>query len=108
MTKKKTKNKEQQIQEQQTQEPEVPKTEVQKQQNQTKTVCETTGMNVVEVDFKAIEVTLRSTHPNESYGRAGYRFFKDKAVLIEAEDVDIDLLNTLETDPYLAVEFIAE
>ncbi|MDP8171545.1 hypothetical protein QJU96_09655 [Pasteurella skyensis] len=110
MANKKTKSKKQQIQE-----PKVLETEVQEQQIQETEVLETEVKEsetqepkIIDVVLSAISVTLRDTHPQNSYGRAGYRFFKDKAVVIEADDVNADLLTKLQNDHYLDIEYLTQ
>lgn len=49
----------------------------------------------------AYVVKLRSIHPGDSYGRCGYRFYKDKEVTIPARDLRSGKILTLAEDPWL-------
>lgn len=49
----------------------------------------------------AYAVTLRAIHPQESYGRCGYRFNKDSAVEIPAGNLTGEQVITLAEDPWL-------
>lgn len=56
----------------------------------------------------AVAIRLNTAHPQASYGRCGYRFFKDKDVEIPMSELDGDLIWVLENDPYLQLTFITE
>lgn len=52
----------------------------------------------------AFEVTLKSIHPQATYGRCGYRFNKTAAVRIPCEALSGEQISALADDPYL--EFV--
>lgn len=49
----------------------------------------------------AYAVTLRAIHPQDSYGRCGYRFNKESAVEIPAGDLTGEQVIALAEDPWL-------
>lgn len=49
----------------------------------------------------AYAVTLRAIHPQASYGRCGYRFNKESAVEIPADDLTGEQVIALAEDPWL-------
>ncbi|MCW9699721.1 hypothetical protein [Avibacterium sp. 20-129] len=56
------------------------------------------------IDPIAFEITLKSHHPQATYGRCGYRFNKETAVEIPREALTGEQIITLAEDPYL--EFV--
>lgn len=52
----------------------------------------------------AFEITLKTIHPQASYGRCGYRFTKEKAVEIPFNALTGEQIIALSQDPYL--EFV--
>ncbi|AWX14269.1 transcriptional regulator [Mergibacter septicus] len=61
-----------------------------------------------EVKAVGVSVQLNQTHPHSSYGRAGYRFYKDKVVDISLSELTAEQIQQLDADPYLTVIFITE
>ena len=49
----------------------------------------------------AYAVTLRAIHPQDSYGRCGYRFNKESAVKIPVENLTGEQVIMLAEDPWL-------
>ncbi|OOH87341.1 transcriptional regulator [Pasteurellaceae bacterium 15-036681] len=49
----------------------------------------------------AFDVTLKSIHPQLTYGRCGYRFNKENAVQIPFDDLTGEQVAALAEDPYL-------
>ncbi|HEH9733171.1 TPA: hypothetical protein SIC60_002353 [Pasteurella multocida] len=56
----------------------------------------------------AFDIRLMSHHPHESYGRCGYRFNKENAVRIPAEELTGEQVSRLLDDPYLEVAPVTE
>lgn len=55
-----------------------------------------------------IIVQLRSIHPQDSYGRAGFRFSKTEKIEIQLSQLDALALAELQDDPWLDIEWVAE
>lgn len=53
----------------------------------------------------AVLITLRSTHPQDTYGRCGYRFNKVEPVRIPFAALPDDAIVVFESDPYLECEY---
>lgn len=53
----------------------------------------------------ALLIKLRSTHPQESYGRCGYRFNKETAVRIPIAEMPEEAVAIFDSDPYLECEY---
>lgn len=53
-------------------------------------------------------VKLRAIHPHDSYGRCGYRFYKDKETEIPACDLMDEQALTLAEDPWLELIPVCE
>lgn len=62
------------------------------------------GVDSIEINPIAFEITLKAHHPQDSYGRCGYRFVKDEALEIPVGDLTGEQIITLSQDPYL--EFV--
>ena len=56
----------------------------------------------------AYAVTLRAIHPQDSYGRCGYRFNKESAVEIPVENLTGEQVIMLAEDPWLELIPICE
>lgn len=56
----------------------------------------------------AYAIKLRSIHPHDSYGRCGYRFYKDKETEIPANDLTGEQVLTLAEDPWLELVPVCE
>lgn len=56
----------------------------------------------------AYAVTLRAIHPQASYGRCGYRFNKNEAVYLAADDLTAEQTLTLAEDPWLELVPVCE
>ena len=56
----------------------------------------------------AYAVTLRAIHPQASYGRCGYRFNKNEAVYLAADDLTAEQTLTLAEDPWLKLIPVCE
>ena len=56
----------------------------------------------------AYAVTLRAIHPQASYGRCGYRFNKNEAVYLAADDLKAEQTLTLAEDPWLELVPVCE
>lgn len=56
----------------------------------------------------AYAVKLRAIHPHDSYGRCGYRFYKDKETEIPANDLTGEQVLTLAEDPWLELVPVCE
>lgn len=56
------------------------------------------------IDPIAFEITLKSHHPQATYGRCGYRFSKTESVEIARADLTDEQIITLAADPWL--EFV--
>ena len=56
----------------------------------------------------ALLITLRTSHPQDSYGRCGYRFNKETAVRIPIADIPEEAVGVFIGDPYLACEYECE
>ena len=56
----------------------------------------------------AFDIRLMSHHPHESYGRCGYRFNKENAVRIPAEELTGEQVSRLLDDPYLEIIPVTE
>lgn len=56
----------------------------------------------------ALLITLRTSHPQDSYGRCGYRFNKKTAVRIPIADIPEEAVGVFIGDPYLACEYECE
>lgn len=56
----------------------------------------------------AYAVTLRAIHPQASYGRCGYRFNKNEAVYLAADDLTAEQTLTLAEDPWLELIPVCE
>ena len=63
---------------------------------------------VEEFHAVAIRVSVRDIYPQESYGRAGYRFSKGNPTEIAMAELPADKLTLLYDDPWLFVEFITD
>lgn len=60
--------------------------------------------DTIEIDPIAFEITLKAHHPQDSYGRCGYRFVKDQTTEIPKADLTGDQIIELADDPWL--EFV--
>lgn len=69
---------------------------------------ETKALEGEKVQCVALLVTLRSSHPQASYGRCGYRFNKETAVRIPIADIPEEAVAVFDSDPYLACEYECE
>ena len=49
-----------------------------------------------------------TSHPQDSYGRCGYRFNKETAVRIPIADIPEEVVGVFIGDPYLACEYECE
>lgn len=56
----------------------------------------------------AYAIKLRAIHPHDSYGRCGYRFYKDKETEIPANDLTGEQVLTLAEDPWLELVPVCE
>ncbi|MFT0806353.1 hypothetical protein U0W77_11175 [Avibacterium paragallinarum] len=56
----------------------------------------------------AYAIKLRAIHPHDSYGRCGYRFYKDKETTIPASDLTGEQVLTLAEDPWLELIPVCE
>ncbi|QGM80665.1 hypothetical protein [Otariodibacter oris] len=56
----------------------------------------------------AFDITLKAIHPQSSYGRCGYRFFKDEPVRIESNNLTPEQIRVLVSDLYLDVVPVTE
>lgn len=56
----------------------------------------------------AYAVTLRAIHPQAFYGRCGYRFNKNEAVYLAADDLTAEQTLTLAEDPWLELIPVCE
>lgn len=56
----------------------------------------------------AYAVTLRAIHPQAFYGRCGYRFNKNEAVYLAADDLTAEQTLTLAEDPWLELVPVCE
>lgn len=56
----------------------------------------------------AFEVTLKDIHPQDTYGRCGYRFNKTTALTIPRADLTGEQIITLADDPYLLLIPVVE
>lgn len=56
----------------------------------------------------AYAIKLRSIHPHDSYGRCGYRFYKDKESVISAKELTGEQVITLAEDPWLELVPVCE
>lgn len=56
----------------------------------------------------AFEVTLKDIHPQDTYGRCGYRFNKTTALTIPRDDLTGEQIITLANDPYLLLIPVVE
>ncbi|MBE2895460.1 hypothetical protein HPC38_01010 [Pasteurellaceae bacterium HPA106] len=63
---------------------------------------------VSEVEAVGVSVLLKAIHPQESYGRAGYRFNKQSTVEIALDQLSARDIEALTQDPWLTVEFITK
>lgn len=59
------------------------------------------GVDSIEINPIAFEITLKAHHPQSSYGRCGYRFVKDQATEIPKADLTGEQIITLFDDPWL-------
>ncbi|MFP4733662.1 hypothetical protein [Pasteurella multocida] len=64
------------------------------------------GFEVINPVF--FDVLLMSHHPQESYGRCGYRFNKENMVRISADELTGEQISRLFEDPYLEVVPVIE
>ncbi|HDX1149676.1 TPA: hypothetical protein RNX75_000132 [Pasteurella multocida] len=64
------------------------------------------GFEVIKPVF--FDVLLMSHHPQESYGRCGYRFNKENMVRISADELTGEQISRLFEDPYLEVVPVIE
>ncbi len=53
-------------------------------------------------------VKLREIHPQATYGRCGYRFNKNEAVYLAADDLTAEQTLTLAEDPWLELVPVCE
>ena len=53
-------------------------------------------------------ITLRASHPHDSYGRCGYRFNKETPVRIPIADIPSEAIGVFDNDPYLDCEYECE
>lgn len=92
-------------------------TEVMGAETVAETEVETTALSTSPVDggipaeefhAVAIRVSVRDIYPQESYGRAGYRFSKGNPTEIAMAELTADKLTLLYDDPWLFVEFITD
>lgn len=60
------------------------------------------------IDPIAYAIKLREIHPHESYGRCGYRFYKNKETEIPAENLTPEQILTLAEDPWLELIPVCE
>ncbi len=60
------------------------------------------------VQPSGVMVRLRENHPQDSYGRAGMRFGKEKWVEIGMAELSHEQLEALLHDDWLQVEFISQ
>lgn len=56
----------------------------------------------------ALLITLRASHPHDSYGRCGYRFNKETPVRIPIADIPSEAIGVFDNDPYLDCEYECE
>lgn len=66
--------------------------------------AEKTVDNVGVIEPVAFAVTLKSHHPQATYGRCGYRFSKTESVEIACDNLTDEQIITLAADPWL--EFV--
>ncbi|HDR1020954.1 TPA: hypothetical protein QB352_000185 [Pasteurella multocida] len=64
------------------------------------------GFEVINPVF--FDVLLMSHHPQESYGRCGYRFNKENMVRISADELTGEQISRLFEDPYLEIIPVTE
>lgn len=64
----------------------------------------TDGGDSIEINPIAFEITLKAHHPQDSYGRCGYRFVKDQTTKIPKADLTGEQIVELANDPWL--EFV--
>lgn len=62
------------------------------------------GVDQVEINSIAFDITLKAHYPQDSYGRCGYRFVKDQATEIPKADLTGEQIVELAADPWL--EFV--
>ena len=56
----------------------------------------------------ALLITLRTSHPLDSYGRCGYRFNKETPVRSPIADIPSEAIGVFDNDPYLDCEYECE
>lgn len=56
----------------------------------------------------AFDIRLMSHHPHDSYGRCGYRFNKNDAMRIPADELTGEKISRLFDDPYLEIIPVTE
>lgn len=63
------------------------------------------GQVIVPIGYS---VKLREIHPQATYGRCGYRFNKNEAVYLAADDLTAEQTLTLAEDPWLELIPVCE
>ena len=63
------------------------------------------GQVIVPIGYS---IKLRDIHPQSTYGRCGYRFNKNDAVYIAADDLTAEQTLTLAEDPWLELVPVCE
>ena len=71
------------------------------------TVIQDEKNSMSEFEPKIVVIRLRQAHPQDSYGRAGYRFTKTEEMQIPYADLSDEQVLALHDDPWLEVSFLA-